>query len=130
MAVDIRDKRYLSSEDLVRLNFIRDRGSYVFRRHYRHGLRSHIMEVLDPDDIRRERQGIVRDGIRWYPRAKPLKVSRIFRTKFSVLEEALEEIRRVKIIEKYLAPNHLAVSEEFIVDYITDGRNDFILCGL
>lgn len=130
MAVDIRDKPYLGYDDVIRLNFIRDPGTYVFRRHYSQGLRSHIMEVLDPDDVEREREGIVIEGTRWYPRAKPLKMLRIFRAKFNTLKEALEEIRTVKIIEKYLAPDHLAVSDEFIVDYFNDEGRDFILCGL
>ncbi len=130
MAVDIRDKPYLGYDDVIRLNFIRDPGAYVYRRHYRQGLRSHIVEVLGPDDVEKERKGIVIEGTRWYPRAKPLKMLRIFRAKFNTLKETLEEIRTVKIIEKYLAPDHLAVSDEFIVDYFNDRRRDFILCGL
>jgi hypothetical protein len=88
------------------------------------------MEVLGPDDVRTEREGIIIEGTRWYPRAKPVKMLRIFRTKFDILKEALEEIRTVKIIEKYLAPDHLAVSDEFIVDYFNGEGRDFILCGL
>jgi hypothetical protein len=130
MAVDIRDKPYLGYDDVIRLNFIRHPGTYVFRKHYSQGLRSHIMEVLGPDDVRTEREGIIIEGTRWYPRAKPVKMLRIFRTKFDILKEALEEIRTVKIIEKYLAPDHLAVSDEFIVDYFNGEGRDFILCGL
>lgn len=130
MPMDIRDKPTLHCDDVLGLNFIKAPGSYVFRRHYRHGLRSHIMEVLNPDDVERERRGIVIDGIRWYPRAKPLKMLRIFRTKFNSLKEALEETGRVKMIEAYLGSDHLALSDEFIVDYVNHGRREFILCGL
>ena len=36
----------------------------------------------------------------------------------------------MKIVEKYLGPNHLATSNEFLVDYIVRGRRDIVLCGL
>ncbi|MFH0843887.1 MAG: hypothetical protein V1930_00285 [Pseudomonadota bacterium] len=130
MERDIRDAPHIHYDDVMGLNFINNKGSYVFRRHYRQGLRSHIMEVLDRTDLERETKGIVEGGIRWFPRARPLKMLRIFRTKFRHLEEALNEIRTIKIIEKYLAPHHLARSNEFLVDYHWNGRRDFLLCGL
>jgi hypothetical protein len=68
--------------------------------------------------------------VRWFPKARPIRMLRIFRTKFNGLDQALEEVRRVKIIEKYLAPDHVAMSDEFLVDYIVDRKRDFILCGL
>lgn len=88
------------------------------------------MEVLRRDEVERERVGVVIEGVRWFPKAKPIKMLRIFRTKFNGLDEALEEVKRVKIIEKYLAPDHVAMSDEFLVDYIMDGKREFILCGL
>lgn len=130
MAQDIRDKRCINSKDLAELNFIRHPGPYVFRRHYRCGLRSHIIEVLDPEDVEKENKGIIREGIRWFPKAKPLKILRIFRNKFDSLKDAFEETRRLKIVEKYLAPQHLARSTEFLVDYTGRGKRDVILCGL
>jgi len=130
MTEDIREKASLRHEEVLSLNFIKDPGVYIFRRHYTQGLRSHVMEVLRRDDVEKERKGIVKDGIRWFPRAKPIKMLRIFRTKFKGLNEALEEVRRVKIIEKYLAPDHVAMSDEFLVDYVAGGKPDFILCGL
>lgn len=130
MTVDVREKACLNHEEVLSLNFIIDPGIYLFRRHHRQGLRSHIMEVLQRNDVERERKGAVIDGIRWFPRAKPIKMLRIFRTKFKTLEEASEEIRTVKIIEKYLAPDHVAESDEFLVDYVMEGKRDFILCGL
>lgn len=130
MAEDIRDKPYINEKDVMGLNFIKVPGIYVFRRHYRQGLRSHIMEVLDRDDMEKESRGLIIDGIRWFPRAKPLKMLRIFRTKFYHLNEALDEVGRVKTIVKYLGPEHLALSDEFLVDYITPRRRDFVLCGL
>jgi len=88
------------------------------------------MEVLRKDDVERERKGVLKGDLRWFPRAKPIKVLRIFRTKFNSLNEPLEEVKRVKIIERYLAPDHVAMSDEFLVDYFMDGKRDFILCGL
>jgi hypothetical protein len=88
------------------------------------------MEVLKRADVERERTGVVIEGVRWFPKARPIKMLRIFRTKFIGLDQALEEVKRVKIIEKYLAPDHVAVSDEFLVDYMMDGKRDFILCGL
>ena len=130
MIDDIRDKLYIDHKDVLGLNFIRDPGTYVYRRHYRQGMRSHIMEVLDPKDVENETKGIVIDGLKLYPRAQPLNMLRIFRTRFNVLKNAEEEVRRVKTIETYLAPDNLARSSEFIVDYIRQGKREFLLCGL
>jgi len=130
MAEDVREKASLNHEAVVSLNFIRDQSIYVFRRHYRQGLRSHIMEVLKRVDVVKEREGIEIDGVKWFPRAKPTKMLRIFRTKFRRLEEAIKEIETVKIIEKYLGPDHIATSNEFLVDYVVRGGRDFLLCGL
>jgi hypothetical protein len=60
----------------------------------------------------------------------PLKMLRIFRSKFDSLTDVFEEIRRFKIIQKYLPSNFYAKSEEFIVDYIWNGNRDLLLCGL
>ncbi len=130
MTEDVREKASLDHEAVVSLNFIRDPGNFVFRRHYRQGLRSHIMEVLKRMDVARERNGIEIDGIKRFPRAEPTKMLRIFRTKFKRLEEAIEEIGTVKMIEKYLGPDHIAASNEFLVDYMFRGKRDFLLCGL
>lgn len=130
MSEDLRDKPYLSPDDVLRLSFIRAPGIYHYRSHYRRGLRSHLIEILDPRDIENETKGIVIDGLRSYATAEPLKLLRIFRTRFDTLKEAEEEIKRVKIVEAYLAPEHMAMSEEFLVTYIKDGKYDIILCGL
>ena len=98
MSEDVRDKKNLSAEDVLALNFIRSPGSYIFRRHYRQGLRSHILEVLDPDDVAREKRGVVSGGIKWYPRAKPKRMLRIFRTRFASHQEAYDELKRVLIV--------------------------------
>ena len=116
MREDVRDKLYLNERDVLGLNFIRTPGTYRYRRHYRSGLRSHIMQVLSPEAVKAERDGIITDGTRWFPRAEPLKMLRIFRTRFSSLTEAQEEVKRVKIIEDYLGPDNFARSEEFLVD--------------
>jgi len=130
MPDDIRTEPYLNHEEILGLNFIRDPGVYLYRRHYRAGLRSHIMEVLDPEDVEKEKKGITIDGLRWFPRAKPIKMLRIFRTKFNSLKEAKKELARVKIIVAYLAPVYIARSEEFLVDYKRHRKHEFLLCGL
>ena len=68
MEKDIRDKPNIRSEDITGLNFIRDSGTYLFRKHYRQGLRSHIMEVLDSNDIWKEKtNGTVTCVTYWKP---------------------------------------------------------------
>ena len=127
---DVRDAPYLNHEDVLALNFIREPGAYVYRRHYRTGLRSHIMEVLRPADVAKETGGAVINGMRCFPKAEPLKMLRIFRTKFKTLKEALEELHRVNIIQSFLHPHYIATSQEFLVDYVRNGHGDVLLCGL
>lgn len=129
--MDIREREYITEKELKELNFIRTRTPYVFRRHYRQGLRSHIMEIIPKNEWIKERSGIVTDdGIRRYPKAKPIKMLRIFRRKFKDLNDAIEEINRVKIVEKYLGKNHMAISCEFLVHYRIEDTWDILLCGL
>jgi len=130
MTKDIRDKAHISHEDIIELNFIRKPGAYVFRKYHKQGLRSQIMEVLDPDDVIKQNRGEIINGILFFPWAMPLKMLRIFRTRFCSLKDVFEEIRKLKIIEKYLPSDSYAKSDEFIVDYIWNGNRDFILCGL
>ncbi|MBW1958744.1 MAG: hypothetical protein JRI63_09465 [Deltaproteobacteria bacterium] len=130
MIKDIRDKAHISHEDIIELNFIRKPGAYVFRKYHKQGLRSQIMEVLDPDDVIKQNTGEITNGILFFPWAMPLKMLRIFRTRFDSLTDVFEEIRKLKIIEKYLPSDSYAKSDEFIVDYIWNGNRDFILCGL
>jgi hypothetical protein len=127
---DIRDRPYLSHQDVLKLGFVRDPGVFFFRKHYRAGLRSHIMEVLDPTEVEKETTGVEVDGVMFYPRAEPLKMLRIFRTRFGSLSDAEEELTRVKIVQTYLAPDHVARSQEFLVDYTVQGRREMLLCGL
>ena len=130
MIKDIRDKSHITHEDVLSLNFIRKPGAYVFRKYHKQGLRSHIMEVLDPEDVLKQNKGKVEDGIRIFPWAKPLKILRIFRTKFLSAKDVFEEIKKLKIVEKYLPDDSYAKSDEFMVDYIWNNNRDFILCGL
>jgi len=130
MAADIRDRPRLEHLDIVRLNFIRGQGNFLFRRHYRMGLRSHIMEVLKPADVTVEKSGIIKDGLKWFPKATPLKVLRIFRTRFENLRDAEGELGRVKIVGRYLGPEYIAKSDEFLVNYSVQGRYELLLCGL
>ena len=127
---DIRDKLRLNHSDILELNFVRNPGRFVFRRYYRAGLRSHVMAVLRPEDVKREKEGIERDGVRWFPKANPLKMLRVFRTRFDRLEDAMQELKRVKVVEKYLAPEYMAKSNEFLVDYHIHGKYETLLCGL
>jgi hypothetical protein len=127
---DPRDKFSLTHDDVVALNFVRAPGIYVYRRHYRAGLRSHIMQVLLRAEVEKERTGVVRNGVRRFPKARPLKMLRIFRTRFRTLRAAEEELVRFKIIETYLAPLHMARSNEFLVDFTGRGQREPILCGL
>ncbi len=129
MDVDLRDKPFIEHADVVRLNFIRDSGAYIFRRYFRSGLRSHILEVLDPGEVEKETRGVTIDGITRYPLARPLKMLRIFRARFSSAGEALDEIRRLRVVEQRLAPVHLAMSNEFIVDYRHSLGREILLCG-
>ena len=128
--IDIRSKKRLKPSDVLGLNFIREPAPYVFRTYPRQGLRSHIMEVLRPQDVQVEKHGVERDGVTWYPRARPLKMLRLFRTRFDSRNDALEEIRRLKVIETYLPAANIARSEEFLVDYAVAGKREILLCGL
>jgi hypothetical protein len=88
------------------------------------------MEVLDPNDVAREKSGIVSDGIKWFPRSKPLKMLRIFRTRFPSRREAHAELKRVIIVATYLGTEGYARSNEFLVSYLWDAHHDILLCGL
>ncbi len=128
--IDLRDKPFLDHEDVVGLNFVNPFGQYYFRRHFRQGLRSHVMEMLRMEDVRRESTGVVVDGVRQFPRAVPIRIFRLFRTRLDSLESALQEIERVKLVEAFLAPDGLAKSTEFVVDYTGPDSLNILLCGL
>jgi hypothetical protein len=130
MQDDIRDRPYLTHEDVLGLNFIKDPCPFLFRRHHRTGLRSHVLQVLDPLDVAKEREGVIQDGVRWFPKAKPIRMLRLFRAKFDGLVRAKEEIRKVKIIETFLGHPYYARSEEFLVHYRLHTFSDILLCGL
>ncbi len=130
MPQDIRDIDYIDHKDVVELNFIKPDCKYVFRRHYRQGLRSHILEILDPADIKKEKSGTLINGTLQFPKARPHRVLRIFRTRFRDVNQALEEIQRVKMTERILTPDFVARSIEILVEYHgPDGRSP-LLCGL
>jgi len=129
MPQDIRDKPALRHADVVGLNFIRTDSPFHFRRHFRQGLRSHIMEILPQADVAAENTGIVVDGIRRFPRARPDHMLRIFRARLKTLEQALAEIDRVKVVEAFLGPDGIAESSEFLVDYQGPAGTTIMLCG-
>lgn len=127
--IDIRDQPSIDQADVMALNFINRAAPVVFRKHYRQGLRSHIMEILDPAAVAVEQTGLMRNGVRWFPKARPRCMFRIFRARLKTLDRALNEIGRVKIIERYLAPDFMATSQECIVAYRGPGGWDLMLCG-
>lgn len=129
MPMDIRNRPAIGHTDVTALNFVRSSPPYVFRRHFRQGLRSHIMEILDPTDVQIEQSGMVVGGERWFPKATPHRMFRIFRARLKTLDNALFEIERVKIVERYLAPDFMARSTECIVDYRGPDGWDLMLCG-
>ena len=130
IAMDIRDKTHITHEDVVGLNFIRSPNRFVFRQHFRQGLRSHVLEALDPRDVAAEIQGVESEGIRWFPRARPRRMLRLFRTRFDSLDRALREIERFRIVQTYLSVDQYAASDEFIVEYASDSKSRILLCGL
>lgn len=129
MSEDIRNKRTICHSDVIALNFILPCPPYVFRRHYRQGLRSHVVEVLYPADVAIESSGTVINGVRRFTRAVPSIMFRIFRSRFETMEEAWAEIERFKIVSGYLAPNFLAHSTECIVEYHGPHGSELMLCG-
>jgi len=130
MNIDIRDKPTLTHDDIQCLNFIRHHCPYFFRSHYREGLRSRLMQVLDPLDISHEINGTVQGGIRLFPVAQPLAMLRIFKKKFYDSQEVQKEIDNYKLVQRYLPKRHYAMSFEFIADYLQNGRKKILLCGL
>ena len=129
MSEDIRNKPSISHSDVVALNFVISSTSYVFRRHFRQGLRSHIMEVLYPGDVEAENTGTVIEGVRWFPQAVPRNIFRIFRSRFKTLGEVWVEVERVRMVSHYLAPDFMAHSTECIVEYHGPDESELMLCG-
>ncbi|MCP3940405.1 MAG: hypothetical protein GY710_02850 [Desulfobacteraceae bacterium] len=127
---DIRDQAHLSGKEVKKLNFIKDSKNLVFRKYYRSGLRSHIFEVLRAGDVIKETKGEIIDGIRMFPRAKPIKMFRILRNRFKNKEAVFLEIKKYKTLLRFLGPELIALSEEFMTDYTDSGKNQIVLCGL
>jgi hypothetical protein len=127
---DIRDQAYLSGSEVKKLNFIKVSTTLEFRKYYRSGLRSHIFEVLEALDVQRETQGEIIDGIRMFPRARPLKMFRILRNRFKNKEAVFQEIKKYNTLLKFLGPDLIALSEEFMADYTGTGESQIVLCGL
>jgi hypothetical protein len=127
---DILAKKYLSGDEVQQLNFISDSPNLCFRRYYRQGLRSHIFEVLSAEAVLKETHGEIINGVRWFPRAEPRHMLRIMRTRFSTLNQVLEEINKYALMLKCLGPDLIARSNEFIVEYSGTGKREIVLCGL
>ena len=127
---DIRDKGTITHKDVLGLNFIRKPSPYYFRGHFREGLRSRIIQVLDPGEVRAETRGVMRAGIRRYPLALPLRMLRIFRKPISSLRDITDEILNYQTIQKHLPSAYYAASSEFLVDYQKTDKREIVLCGL
>lgn len=127
---DIRDQAHLSGNEVKKLNFIKNSKTLVFRKYFRSGLRSHIFEVLLASDILKETQGEIIDGIRMFPRARPVKMFRILRNRFETKEAVFREIKKYNTLLKFLGPDLIACSEEFMADYAGGKKNQIVLCGL
>ena len=127
---DIRDQAHLSGSEVKKLNFINASKTLVFRKYFRSGLRSHIFEVLLARDILKETQGEIIDGIRMFPRARPVKMFRILRNRFETREAVFQEIQKYNTLLKFLGPDLIACSEEFMADYTDGKKNQIVLCGL
>ena len=129
MAQDIRDKPTIRHDDVIGLNFISPSSPFFYRRHFRQGLRSHIMEILKRSDVEAENHGTTVDGTRWFPKARPTHMLRIFRARLKSLAGALAEIERVNVVARYLGPDYIAESSEFLVDYHGPEGRRIMLCG-
>lgn len=127
---DIRDRAHLSGSEVQKLNFVNDSSRYIFRKHYRSGLRSHIFEILAAQDVLKETCGEIIDGIRLFPRARPKKIFRILRNRFKSTEAVFLEIKKYRMLLKFIGPEFIAQSDEFIVDYTGTGASQIVLCGL
>jgi hypothetical protein len=55
---------------------------------------------------------------------------RIFRRRFLDAREALEDIARLRVVERYLPAAQIARSEEFLSDYLSPRGPEVLLCGL
>ena len=127
---DIRKKESLTGDEVSRLNFISDSTGLYFRKHYRQGLRSHIFEILKSEDVLRETKGHVIKGMRWFPRAVPGHMLRILRARFTTLDQALDEVKKYKLILEFLGYCLIARSQEFIVEYTGINGGEIVLCGI
>jgi len=128
--MDIRTKPTLSNEDIAHLNFIRQPCPYYFRIHFREGLRSRLLQVLNPEDVLNEVRGTIQNGLRVFPVAQPVAMLRIFKKQFNTWQEVQREIENYKLVQHHLPPRHYAASAEFIVEYVQAGINQLLLCGL
>jgi hypothetical protein len=127
---DIRDQVALSDAQFKALNFINVQGPYAYRKFYRSGLRSHIFEVVNKTDLIKERQGVKTDGVLMFPRARPVKMFRILRQRFTSIDQIFKEIKKYTTLLDALGADYIARSDEIIVDYRIQGKYEILLCGL
>lgn len=114
----------------TQISFLRTPKGRQLRRHFRGGLRSHLFELIRTKDLDAEAYGTRINNILIFPRAKPLKMLRILRNRFNSPAMALEEIKKYRILLKFLGTDLVAASEEFIVEHHEQGLSQILLCGL
>lgn len=112
------------------INFLRVPEHYHLRRHFRAGLRSQLLELIPIKDLEKEVHGILVNGVRIFPRARPVKMIRILKNRFNSCTNALEEIKKYRILLDSLGSYFVAQSEEFIVEYGEKNQKHILLCGL
>lgn len=112
------------------INFLKIPEHYHLRRYFRAGLRSQLLELIPTGDLEKEVHGVLVNGIRTFPRAKPVKMVRILKNRFNSCATALEEIKKYRILLGSLGSGFVAQSEEFIVEYRERNQNYILLCGL
>lgn len=112
------------------INFLRVPEHYHLRRHFRAGLRSQLLELIPNKDLEKETHGILANGIRTFPRARPIKMVRVLKNRFNSCAAALEEIKKYRVLLASLGSYFVAQSEEFIVEYREKNQNHILLCGL
>jgi hypothetical protein len=128
--IDIRDQETISHSDILHLNFIRSPSPFFFRKHFQEGLRSRLLQVLRPADVALETTGVLCDGIRHFPLARPVFVLRIFKERFNSVKAVEAETQRFRMVQKFLPKTLYAGSQEMIVSYFVAGSHEILLCGL
>jgi hypothetical protein len=85
---------------------------------------------LHPDDVLAETQGVYLEGILQFPQAQPSRILRIYKNRFTSLGSAIQSIKDIKTLERYLGDTNCARSFEFLVSYKNENGYDWMLGGI